>query len=40
MNTIVAEGSGLDRESEIFQCLRCGYLEAPADTKKPLRRTE
>jgi predicted RNA-binding Zn-ribbon protein involved in translation (DUF1610 family) len=39
MNMIVVEGFGLDRESQIFQCLRCGYVDAPADTKKSSRRT-
>jgi hypothetical protein len=39
MNMIVVEGFGLDRENQIFQCLRCGYVDAPADTKKSSRGT-
>jgi hypothetical protein len=38
MNMIAVEGFGFARESQIFARLRCGHVEGPAETEKPLHR--
>jgi hypothetical protein len=33
MNMIVMKGFDLDRESQTFECLRCGHVEGPEQAK-------
>jgi hypothetical protein len=36
---IVAGDFNRERDRQTFEFLRCGHIEEPAETKKPLRRT-